>query len=175
MLRPFAGDDLDDLTALMTHPAVRAALHLPEETGRPQAWQSLVSLAGLWEIAGLGQWALEERDSGRFVGRAGLHLRAEPDWPGVEVGWALHPSAWGRGYATEAGAAAVRFGFEEAGAGTLWSVILPENRASQAVAARLGFTCTGARTLSHFPAAPHGLWRLDREAWEAAPGTLSGG
>ena len=167
VLRPFAISDLEAMTALMSHPKVQTALHLPAHTGGPEAFQALVVGAGLWEIAGFGQWALEERSTGRFVGRAGLYVRAEPDWPGVEVGWALDPSWWGRGYATEAGEAAVRFGFDDVGVDSLVSVILPENEASSAVARRLGFVLADERTLSHFPAMPHGVWRLDRAKWEA--------
>ncbi len=165
VLRPLRAEDLDDLTALMAHPDVRAALHLPETVGRTEAWQALVTFAGLWAVAGFGQWALEERATGRFVGRAGLYQRIEPDWPGIEVGWALHPEFWGQGLATEAGAAAVRYGFTEVGAEVLWSVILPENTASASVARRLGFTPHGDRVLSHFPLLPHTLWRLGRRSW----------
>ena len=44
----------------------------------------------------------------------------------------------------------------------VYSVILPENTASQAVARRLGFTLWEQRVLSHFPETEHGIWRLQR-------------
>ena len=168
-LRPFRADDLDPLLAVTTSPEVRGSLHVPDDYGRAQAWTSLVSLAGLWAVRGLGQWALEERGTGRFVGRAGLYWRPEPEWPGVEVGWTLDPDAWGRGYATEAGARAVRYGFEELGEATLHSVILPGNVRSEAVARRLGFHPGEERVLPHFPSAAHRIWRLERSAWSAGP------
>jgi len=117
---------------------------------------------GEWELRGLGQWAVIERDTDRLVGRAGLHHPARPDWPGVEVGWALHPDVWGRGYATESGRAARDHAFSALAVDTLYSVILPENGPSQAVARRLGFELRGERILSHFPLKPHGIWALDR-------------
>ena len=95
---------------------------------------------GQWELRGTGQWALEEKASGAFVGRAGTHWPERDDWPGIEIGWALHPDHWGKGYATEAGAAAVEYAFAHHDVDALYSVILPENTASQAVARRLGFT-----------------------------------
>jgi ribosomal-protein-alanine N-acetyltransferase len=174
-LRPFRADDLDPLLAIMTSPEVRASLHVPDDYGRVHAWGSLVALAGLWSMKGLGQWALEERETGRFVGRAGLYWRPEPQWPGVEVGWALDPGAWGLGYATEAGARAVRFGFEELGEDALYSVILPGNSRSEAVARRLGLLPGEERVLPHFPSVAHRIWRLERSAWEAAtPGVTAG-
>ena len=85
----------------------------------------------------------------------------DSDWPGVEVGWLLHPDYWGRGYATEAGAAAVRYGFEDLQVDKLFSCILPENHRSQAVAKRLGFEFLEERVLAFFPKLPHGIWVLN--------------
>jgi RimJ/RimL family protein N-acetyltransferase len=167
VMRPFHADDLDPFFAAMTTPQVRASLHVPDGYSRDDAWGTLLRFAGLWELKGLGQWALEERASGRFVGRAGLYWRPDDDWPGVEVGWMLDPAVWGTGYATEAGARAVRYGFEELGEDVLFSLILPENTRSQAVARRLGHEPGIERTLSYYPASPHGVWRLDRARWES--------
>lgn len=169
VLRPFRADDLDPLFDAMTTPEVRASLHMPDGFSRDDAWGALLRFAGLWELKGLGQWALEERTSGRFVGRAGLHWRPDDDWPGVEVGWMLDPSAWGVGYATEAAARAVRYGFEELGETALYSVILPENTRSQSVARRLGYEPGPERTMSFYPASPHVVWHLERSRWESGP------
>jgi RimJ/RimL family protein N-acetyltransferase len=166
-LRPFRAEDVDPLFALMSTDEVRASFHLSDDFNRGAAWGAMATLAGLWALRGVGQWALEERSGGRFVGRAGLYWRPEPEWPGVEVGWMLHPSVWGQGYATEAGARSVRYGFDVVGEDTLYSVILPENVRSQAVARRLGFTPWEERVLPHFPSAAHMVWRLDRRTWEA--------
>ena len=173
VLRPFRAGDLHPLFDAMTTDGVRSALHVPDDFTLGNAWVTMTSFAGLWELRGLGQWALEERGTGRFVGRAGLYWRAEPEWPGVEVGWMLDPAAWGNGYATEAGARAVRYGFEEVGEDTLYSVILPGNTRSEAVGRRLGFTPYDERVLPHFPSRTHVIWRLDRADLEAV-GTTAG-
>ena len=60
----------------------------------------------------------------------------------VEIGWHLHPAAWGHGYATEAGAAAASRGFE-AGLGEVYAVVRPDNTRSLAVCRRLGMTPLG--------------------------------
>jgi [ribosomal protein S5]-alanine N-acetyltransferase len=162
VLRPFRDDDVDAYTAVLQSPGVRASLHLPDDVGREQAWLGMAQQLGQWELRGTGQWALEERATGAFVGRAGMHHPERDDWPGIEIGWALHPDHWGKGYATEAGAGAVEYAFAHHDVDALYSVILPENTASQAVARRLGFMLFEERVLSHFPGSAHGIWRLLR-------------
>ncbi len=90
-----------------------------------------------WEEHGYGLWAVEERESRRFVGRLGLsHHRLWPQH--VEVGWGLDPAVWGRGYATEGGAAALGHAFGTLGVERVVSIVHPENAASIAVMERLG-------------------------------------
>ena len=55
-----------------------------------------------------------------------------------ELGWMLDPCVWGRGYATESGAAALRHAFESLGFARLVSIVHPDNEPSFAVARRLG-------------------------------------
>ena len=62
------------------------------------------------------------------------------------MGWLLDPAVWGRGLATEGGAAAVRYGFEELDAARLVSICTPENTASRRVMEKLGFRKLTERT-----------------------------
>lgn len=166
VLRPFEESDLDAYTDLLMAPAVRRALRIPPSFSRSDAWFSMAQWRGQWELRGSGQFALEERRTGRFVGRAGLHHPERDDWPGLEVGWALHPRFWGNGYATEAGESSIAYAFEVMGVDEVFSVILPDNLRSRSVAARLGLTLSEERTLAHHPAEPHEIWRLGRDQWD---------
>ena len=162
VLRPFVEADLEAYAAMLQSEPVRSALHLPDTVGRWDAWAQITHWLGQWELRGTGQWALEEKATGSFVGRAGLNRPARPDWPGVEVGWCLHPDFWGEGYATEAGRRAVEYAFSDVDLERVCSVILPGNTRSIAVARRLGFRLGEERILSHFPSMPHGIWWLER-------------
>lgn len=103
---------------------------------REKAWENLAIILGHWALLGYGIWALEKIDTGELVGRAGL-LNL-PGWPDIEVCWALAPKFWGNGYATEAARASINWAFTQAGIPRLISLIHPENKASEAVALRLG-------------------------------------
>jgi RimJ/RimL family protein N-acetyltransferase len=155
------------LTELNATPEVRRSLRLPDTAGRDEAWTSMALWRGQWALRGTGQWVLEEKGTGAFVGRAGLHHPGRTGWPGVEVGWALHPAHWGRGFATEAGERSLAYGFDELGLERICSVILPDNERSQAVANRLGLRLTEERILSHYPDEPHGIWWITAEEWHS--------
>ena len=95
-----------------------------------------------WVTYGFGLWAIRDTDTGALAGFAGLsHPLWWPDRAGeVEVGWRLARHAWGKGFATRAGTAAIGEARMVLALDELVAYIHPENRRSLAVAARLGFT-----------------------------------
>ncbi len=99
--------------------------------------------AGQWALLDNGSWAVEEKDTGAFVGSTGFvnaKRDIEPSLEGMpEMGWALSPSARGKGYATEAARAALAWGDVRFGKTTMVCIIHPENRASIRVAEKIGF------------------------------------
>jgi RimJ/RimL family protein N-acetyltransferase len=114
-------------------------------------------LAGHWTHKNFGPWAVEERATGALVGRIGC---LEPEgWPGFEVAYTLGRSAWGRGYAREGAAAALRYAREELGRQDVISIIRPANAGSIRVATSLGATPDG--TVDFF-GAPSLIYRYPR-------------
>lgn len=118
-----------------------------------------------WEKCGFGEWAVEEKESGRFVGQVGLVHH--PDWHAdpakVEVGWLLVREAWGKGYATEAGAASVDHAFGRLGLDRLVSIAVVGNDRSERVMERLGFSRQGR---TRWLGSKVVWYALDRERWE---------
>ncbi len=130
--------DLDGYARMYADPEVMRFLEDGAPLDRAAAFRSMAVHLGHWLLRGYGQWVLEERATGAFVGRAGLW---QPEgWPGLEVGWALDRGSWGLGYATEAGRAAIDYAFNVLQADEVISLIRPENTASIKVAERLGET-----------------------------------
>jgi len=136
VLRAFATSDAEPYLSMMADPEVTRFLGDGHPLDRVDAWRQLAVLIGHWELRGFGLWAVEERASGRFVGRIGCH---EPEgWPGFELGYTLARDAWGRGLAREGAAAALAYARHELRRETIISLIRPGNRASIAVAEHFG-------------------------------------
>jgi ribosomal-protein-alanine N-acetyltransferase len=95
-----------------------------------------------WTRSGWGLWALEERGGGRFVGLAGLFLLAG-EGPEIELAYHIVPSRWGRGYATEAGAALLQAAWRETDLDYIVAIAIEENRGSTRVMEKLGMAHEG--------------------------------
>lgn len=89
---------------------------------------------------GSGLNAIVERSRGKPVGMIGLLTQVVDGIEELEVGYHLLPSAWDKGYATEAAIACKEFARQHRCAPSVISLIDPANFASQAVARRNGMT-----------------------------------
>jgi RimJ/RimL family protein N-acetyltransferase len=141
VLRPFVPDDFEELAVLHAEESfwwypLRGAMSKQETAG------FLERVTARYESDGFGIEALLDRASGAMIGWAGLavpHFLPEI-LPAVEVGWRLAGPWRGHGLATEAGAAALEFGFTLGGLDRIVSIYEPENVPSGRVMERLGFT-----------------------------------
>lgn len=155
ILRPHRPEDLDDWARF--HADEGTMRFLGGVQPRSVAWRSLCAMAGAWIIRGYAMFAVEERGTGRWVGRIGPW---EPEgWPGREIGYGLLPEFAGRGYATEAARAAGDFAIDVLGWDDVIHTIHPDNEGSIAVAKRLGATNRGPVAL------PAPLERMRVDCW----------
>jgi len=149
-------------------PAVMA--YFPSTMTRPESDALLARIELAWERDGHGLWAVASRDDDTWLGMTGL---AAPNFdaaftPCVEVGWRYPESSWGQGYATEAGRAALDYGFDVLGLDEIVSFTTVANTRSRAVMERLGMTRDPADDFDHprlpegHPIRPHVLYRLPR-------------
>jgi RimJ/RimL family protein N-acetyltransferase len=154
LLRPFTDADLAPFAALNAHPQVVETLGSCSTRAQSDAMVEMITTELATE--GWGFWALEVIGGAPLVGMAGLHrVSGIPCAPAVEIGWRLHPDHWGRGYATEAGRAALDHGFGPAGLSEIVSFTAATNLRSRAVMDRLGLVHEPAGDFEH-PRLPEG-------------------
>ena len=104
-LRPHAASDFKALHALWNDTSVTEMI-----TGHPsteaESWGRLLKYAGHWSVLGYGYWAVENKETGEYLGEVGLadyRRGIAPEFDGnPEAGWIFAKHAQGKGYAREA-------------------------------------------------------------------------
>ena len=94
ILRPYRRDDFTPYAALFADPEVTRFIGgVP--FSREQAWTRFLRQVGMWHYFGFGFLALQDRETGQFIGEAGfhdVHRSITPSLEGtMETGWALSP------------------------------------------------------------------------------------
>jgi RimJ/RimL family protein N-acetyltransferase len=183
ILRAFTPEDVDDLTALDSDPAVMRYLNGGEPTPRAVIEREVLPrfIASSRAGDGYGVWAAIERATGVFVGWFALRPHEDGAVGEVSLGYRLRRSVWGKGYATEGARALIRQGFTALGAQRVVATTYQDNLASRRVMEKAGLTL--ARTFRMTPdqvaaevdtfVAAGELWdgddveyALDRAEWE---------
>ncbi|MGX6600925.1 GNAT family N-acetyltransferase [Micromonosporaceae bacterium Da 78-11] len=141
-LRGWRDDDLDALATMNADPEVMRYILDGSVRDRGQSAAGLRKAVDDWAARGFGLFAVEVRETGVLAGWTGLVV---PDFlpevlPAVEIGWRFDRRFWGLGYATEAAAAALRFGFADRGLDRIISIRHPGNTRSERVMAKLGLS-----------------------------------
>lgn len=90
-----------------------------------------------WELRGYGQWCVVEKATGQVIGCVGFYHPQKP-WPGVDLGWAIHRSRWGHGFATEAARAALEWLWRNTDVNRVISLIAPGDHRSIRIATKIG-------------------------------------
>lgn len=104
LLRGHRVEDFDAMVALWQHETTYRYI-----SGRPstpaETWSRMLRYVGHWQLLGFGNWAVEDRQTGAYIGVlgfSGFPLNADtPRGNPPEAGWVLDPNVHGRGMASE--------------------------------------------------------------------------
>ncbi len=134
-LRPPQAADLDAYAAFYSGASDLPGKYRGPRT-RDEARQVLEGDIDHWRRKGFGMWLLVRQNDDAIVGGCGI---AHPDdWPSHELTWWLMPEERGKGYATEASLAAIRFGYKTLGWPSVETHMRDENMPARRLAERLG-------------------------------------
>ncbi len=104
--------------------------------------QELISMfRNQYQANGIGRWATIEKETGLFIGWSGLKFITEPENNRVDyhdIGYRFMPQFWGKGYATEATKACLKYAFEEINLTEIIGAANEENNASRRVFEKCG-------------------------------------
>jgi RimJ/RimL family protein N-acetyltransferase len=167
LLEPLDVSRLEDFVALTADPETMRYWWAGGAFGRDAAERNFAaSLARLREH-GFGRRWIVAKEHGASLGFTDTKYFGEscdevsPDE--VEIGWMITPSAWGQGYATEAGSAVRDEAFDRLELESIVAVHHPENAASGRIMEKLGMAFEGDVVARN--GWPYRLYRLTRDQW----------
>jgi RimJ/RimL family protein N-acetyltransferase len=175
ILRPWRDTDLSAFARLNDDPAVME--FMPRRLARDESDAAAARIRRVIETRGWGFWAVEVKGpdpaAAPFIGFVGLSVPSfEAHFtPCVEIGWRLAREHWGRGYASEAAAASLRFAFDNLKLQEIVAFTVPLNKRSMRVMERIGMSRDLTGDFEHpklppgHPLRPHVLYRVNRSAW----------
>lgn len=172
-LRAWQPSDIDPFAELCADPEVMR--FFPDVMSREKSKELIARCIEKQEQDGFCMAPIEIKETGEFLGFVGLnrptYAAPLPFDPCVEIGWRLKQSSWGKGYASEAAIAWLRFGFETIGLEEIVAFTIPANKPSQKVMERIGMSRDLTGNFLHpslpsdHPVAPHVLYRLAKSDW----------
>ena len=158
ILRGFRTGDFDDYHALSSDPETfRYSERGPLSSD--ETWSRMLRHVGHWALMNYGLLAIEEKESGRFVGEAGLgdfRRQLRPDFDSApEASWSVASWARGHGYATEAAHAAIGWLEQRYAVERTVCLIHRANAPSLSVARKLGYIVYDELIYRGYPALLH--------------------
>ncbi len=161
-LRAWSAEDAPALFAILQEDGILQYFPNPKPPPRSKADDYIAHHLADWAQYGYGHWAVVIPADGCVVGWCGLEYL--PELQQTEVAYLLSKQLWGRGYATEAAVAAVRFGFESARLPAIIGLVHPDNLASIRVLEKCGLTFSDRLHLWGIDLL---RYRIDRSAFAA--------
>ncbi len=136
ILRPFTEADSEPLHHILSQKGVLRYFPKPDPPTPEQVQAMIAGLLNHWDKHGYGLWAVESQETGALMGRSGMQYL--PDSDEVEVDFILGKEFWRQGFATEAGQASLRYGFELLEVTQIIGIVHLENKASQRLLEKIG-------------------------------------
>ena len=136
--------DAPNLQALFSNPEVLRYLPPRPAITLEQAEQAIERRMKMEAELGYAPFIIVKKDGDEFIGSGGVV--PVKDAPDVEIAYHFLPSAWGKGYATEAATTILAFGFESVGLKEIIGLAFPDNVASWRVLERVGMRYVGTAT-----------------------------
>ncbi len=101
-----------------------------------EAWEVFIQIVGVWFLRGHGAWTITDRETGEALGF--VLIGAEPGDQEHELGYILIEAAQGKGIGAEATSTVRDLALGEFALPSLVSYVHKKNRASRALAERIG-------------------------------------
>ncbi|MEZ5343747.1 MAG: GNAT family N-acetyltransferase [Acidimicrobiales bacterium] len=169
LLRGWNEDDIEPYVALCGSQRVMSYIGGGRPLSRDEVHERLGRIDPFWAQHGFGLFSVVQESTGDFIGMCGFSLPtfAPQIMPAVEIGWRLAENVWNQGYATEAAAAILDWGFATNDFPEVVAIVQRNNIRASHVVRRLGMVEGMAMSVGPTNVATT-LYRLTEARWQEA-------
>ena len=163
ILREYTMNDFDDLYEILSDAETMKHYPAPYDEKGTRRWLNW-SLEN-YQTYGFGLWAVELKETNRFIGDCGITMQNIDGKMLPEIGYHIHKSLWRQGYAKEAASAVRDWLFRNTDFESVYSYMTHTNVASYSTAASIGMK----KIKEYFDAKGvlHDVYELTRSEWIA--------
>ncbi len=148
-LRTFTGFDTELVYELNADPDVTQYTHDPVKDIIHAAEILEKVILPQYTLYNHGRWAVHSKSTLQFLGWCGLKYR--PELNETDLGFRFKKETWGKGYATEAALASIKYGFERVGLKQITGRAEIENIASWKVLEKCNMIYVGIQQVDGYP------------------------
>lgn len=148
LLRKFNKDDFENYYNILNQEEVSMWLGNGKRKEPEAVKRIMKSFEKHWIENDYGVWAVINRETNELIGQCGFNILE--DTKETELLYAFDPKFWGKGYATEASMAAIKFLSENFKLNYVVALAYPNNDRSSNVIKKIGFEYKGIE--KHFGA-----------------------
>ena len=138
LFRKLLLSDAKDLLLIRSNDAVMKYLDIARFESIADAEKMIQTVSESYDKETGINWGIVEKHSNNFIGYFGF-WRMIPEHCRAEIGYALKPEYWGRGYMYETINRMVRFGFKNINLHSIEANVNPDNDKSKKVLEKIGF------------------------------------
>lgn len=164
-LEMFEDGDLDSMFRLFNDEAVQRHLSPRNRRTREQMKVTLRFFMQRWKERGFGLWRINEKHADEMLGYCGFQYFDKSK--NIEILFAYFEKSWGRGFATEAANACLRYWFENLSTAKLFAAAHYENAASRRVLEKIGMIFEERNFVHEVDVATYSISRRDFKAEES--------
>lgn len=134
--REISTRDLDAVFKIVNDPEVMKYLGIEAGSlmSKAEVKVTIEGMVEFWESHGFGRWVVVNKTDGELIGLCGFRLLGSTP----ELFYLFAKASWGRGLATEAAQAILRYGFEQLGFERIVAATRHANTASLRVMTKIG-------------------------------------
>ncbi|MDO7905044.1 GNAT family N-acetyltransferase [Paenibacillus sp. JX-17] len=138
VLRELSSEDHEEVFGIFSNPDVTRYYGQDPFTRLEEADRLLQFFASAWTGERGIRWGIQRKSSPGLIGTIGFNAWS-PKHKRAELGYELHPDYWGAGYASEAAAEVIRYGWESMDLVRIGAIVYVENTPSASLLRKLGF------------------------------------